>query len=326
MRLGYQIPDFTYPGVAPEGLFPRVRELARAAERHGFDTVMVMDHFYQLPLLGPPEHEMFESYTLLGALAASTESARLGTLVTGVTYRNPALLAKIVSTLDVVSGGRAMLGIGAAWFDVEHRALGFDFPPVKDRFERLEEALQICRAMFRGERPTIEGRHHRVEDAINSPAPLQGGNLPIMVGGQGERRTLRLAAEYADILNLTSGWDELPRKVDVLAKHCSDVNRDPGEITVTMLVSACVGETDAEAEARRDDMLRSRGFDWSSLDEATRTMIEARFLVGGPERLADRLGRAREEGLGGIAANLPADGHDPERVARAGDILSAAMT
>jgi F420-dependent oxidoreductase-like protein len=325
MRLGYQIPDFTYPDVPPEGLFSRVRELARAGEQHGFDTVMVMDHFYQLPLLGPPEHEMLEAYTLLGALAASTENARLGTLVTGVTYRNPALLAKIVSTLDVISGGRAMLGIGAAWFDVEHRALGFDFPPVKERFERLEEALQICRAMFRGERPTIAGRHYRVDGAINSPAPLQGGNVPIMVGGQGERKTLRLAAQYADVLNLTSGWDELPRKVEVLRKHCSDVGRDTSEITVTMLVSACVGETDAEARSVRDDMLSTRGLEWSSLDEATRAMIGARFLMGGPEQLADRLGRAREQGLGGIAVNLPADGHDPQRVARAGEILSAAM-
>jgi F420-dependent oxidoreductase-like protein len=325
MRLGYQIPDFTFPDVPPEGLFPRVREVARAAEQNGFDTVMVMDHFYQLPLLGPPEHEMLEAYTLLGALAASTEAVRLSTLVTGVTYRNPALLAKIISTLDVVSGGRAMLGIGAAWFDVEHRALGFVFPPVKERFERLEEALQICRAMFRGERPTIDGGHYRVEDAINSPAPLQGGDLPIMIGGQGERKTLRLAAQYADIINLTSGWDELPHKVEVLRKHCSDVGRDSSEISVTMLVSACVGETDAEARSVRDQMLSSRGLDWSSLDDATRAMIDARFLVGGPEQLADRLGRAREQGLTGIAVNLPADGHDPQRVARAGELLSAAM-
>ncbi|HKE73629.1 MAG TPA: LLM class F420-dependent oxidoreductase [Acidimicrobiales bacterium] len=325
MRLGYQMPDFTFPDVAPEGLFPRLQEVARAAEGGGFDTVMVMDHFYQLPLLGPPEHEMLEAYTLLGALAASTERARLGTLVTGVTYRNPALLAKVVSTLDVISGGRAMLGIGAAWFDVEHRALGFDFPPVKERMERLEEALGICTAMFRGERPTIEGRHYRVEDAINSPAPLQGGAVPVMVGGQGERRTLRLAAQYADILNLTSGWDELPHKVEVLQGHAADVGRDPGEVAVTMLVSACVGETEAEAEARRDDLLARRGLDWSSLDDATRALVEARFLVGGPEGLADRLGKAREQGLDGIAVNLPGDGHDPDRVGRAGELLSAAL-
>src|SRR5438105_14300925 len=154
IRAGLQIPNFTYPDVAPDELFERVAAVAVAAEESGFDTVMVMDHFYQLPLLGPPEHEMFEAYTLLGALAARTSTAKLGTLVTGVTYRNPAILAKVVTALDVISKGRAFLGIGAAWFDVEHEALGVDFPPVRERFERLEEALAATRAMFRGEGPT----------------------------------------------------------------------------------------------------------------------------------------------------------------------------
>ena len=184
---------------------------------------MVMDHFYQLPLLGPTDHEMFEAYTLLGALAARTKTVKLGTLVTGVTYRNPAILAKIVTTLDVISSGRAFLGIGAAWFDVEHEALGVPFPPVKERFERLEEALHICRAMFRGERPTIEGKHYSVKDAINSPAPVTPGGPPIMIGGQGEKKTLRLMAEHAEMANFTSGFDELPRKLEVLAGHCADV-------------------------------------------------------------------------------------------------------
>src|SRR2546423_3836560 len=183
IKAGLQIPIFTYPGVAPDQLFERVAAVAVAAEESGFDTVMVMDHFYQLPLLGPPEHEMFEAYTLLGALAARTSTAKLGTLVTGVTYRNPAILAKIVTALDVISKGRAFLGIGAAWFDVEHEALGVDFPPVRERFERLEEALQITRAMFRNERPTFEGKHYRVKDAINSPAPITPGGPPIMIGG-----------------------------------------------------------------------------------------------------------------------------------------------
>src|SRR3954462_10338116 len=171
IRAGLQIPNFTYPGVAPEDLFERVATVAVAAEESGFDTVMVMDHFYQLPLLGPLEHEMFESYTLLGAIAARTQRVNLGTLVTGVTYRNPAILAKVITTLDVISKGRAFLGIGAAWFDVEHHALGVSFPPVSERFERLEEAILICQAMFRGERPTIEGKHYQVRDAITSPAP-----------------------------------------------------------------------------------------------------------------------------------------------------------
>src|SRR5215831_3692128 len=181
IKAGLQIPNFTYPGVAPDDLFERVAAVATTAETSGFDTVMVMDHFYQLPLLGPPEHEMFESYTLLGALAARTSKANLGTLVTGVTYRNPAILAKIVTALDVISKGRAFLGIGAAWFDVEHEALGVEFPPVGERMERLEEAIEICRGMFRSERPTIEGRHYQVRDAINSPAPIQKGGPPLMI-------------------------------------------------------------------------------------------------------------------------------------------------
>jgi F420-dependent oxidoreductase-like protein len=183
--MGLQIPNFTYPDVAPDELFERISAIAQTAERSGFDTVMVMDHFYQLPLLGPPDNEMFEAYTLLGALAARTEKVMLGTLVTGVTYRNPSILAKVVTALDVISKGRAFLGIGAAWYDVEHEALGVDFPPVKERFERLEEALHICRGMFRGERPTFTGAHYRVKDAINSPAPIRPGGAPVMFGGQG---------------------------------------------------------------------------------------------------------------------------------------------
>jgi F420-dependent oxidoreductase-like protein len=230
IRAGLQIPNFTYPGVAPDELFDRVADVAVAAEDSGFDTVLVMDHFYQLPLMGPPENEMLEAYTLLGALAARTSSVRLGTLVTGVTYRNPAILAKIVTTLDVISRGRAFLGIGAAWFEQEHEGLGVDFPPVKERFERLEEALHICRAMFRGERPTIEGEHYRVQDAINSPAPIQPGGPPILIGGQGERKTLRLMAEHAEMANINANFDEYPRKLEVLAQHCADVGRDPDSV------------------------------------------------------------------------------------------------
>src|SRR3954449_10864371 len=255
IRAGLQIPNFTYPGVAAEDLFERVAGAAVAAEDAGFDTVMVMDHFYQLPMLGPPEHEMFEAYTLLGAIAARTSKAKLGTLVTGVTYRNPAILAKIVTSLDVISRGRAFLGIGAAWFDVEHEALGVDFPPVKERFERLEEALQICRAMFRGERPTFEGTHYRVHDAINSPAPITPGGPPIMIGGQGEKKTLRLMAQYADMANFTSGYDELPHKLDVLARHCDDVGRDIATINKTPLGMLVLGDTMEAAEAKRDALL-----------------------------------------------------------------------
>jgi F420-dependent oxidoreductase-like protein len=315
ITVGYQMPNFTFPGVGSGELFERVAEVAVAAEEAGADTVMVMDHFYQLPLLGPPDHEMLEGYTLLGGLAARTRTAKLGTLVTGVTYRNPAILAKIVTTLDVISGGRAFLGIGAAWFDVEHAGLGVDFPPVKERFERLEEALRICRAMFRGERPTIEGRHYRVADAINSPAPVQAGGPPIMIGGQGEKKTLRLMAEHAEMANLIAPKDQLTRKLEVLAGHCADVGRDPSTINKTALFSVIQGTSEEDAARLRDEFLGARGMDWSALDEGTRAALTARMVIGGPDSVAEQAQALVALGLDGLCVNLPATGHDPEAVA-----------
>ena len=326
IRLGFQIPNFTFPGVGPDQLFERVSAMATTAEAAGFDTVMVMDHFYQLPMLGPPEHAMFEGYTLLGALAARTTSVRLGTLVTGVTYRLPSILAKVVTTLDVISGGRAFLGIGAAWFDVEHHALGVPFPPVAERFERLEEAIQICQAMFRDERPTIEGRHYQVRDAINSPAPLQAGGIPVMVGGAGERKTLRLAAQYADMVNLTAGLDEIPHKLEVLAKHCSDVGRDPASINKTALGSLILGRTMDEAAAKRRALFGERGLDWDALDEGTQQALTQRVYTGGPDEIGELVERLLSMGLDGVTVNLPVDGHDLEHLAFAGEVLGKALS
>src|SRR5579883_730198 len=211
-RLGYQIPNFTYPDTAPADLFPTVVRQAREAEASGFDTVMVMDHFYQLPMLGPPENEMLECYTTLAALAQHTERVRLSALVTGNTYRNPALLVKEVTTLDHVSGGRAQLAIGTGWFQLEHDSLGFDFGTFTERFEKLEEALQVIKGMLAGERPTFRGRWYSVSDAINSPAPLS--RIPLLIGGAGERKTLRLVAQYADESNLICAPSEVPRKLE----------------------------------------------------------------------------------------------------------------
>jgi F420-dependent oxidoreductase-like protein len=327
IKAGLQIPNFTYPGVAPEDLFERVAAIAVTAEESGFDTVMVMDHFYQLPLLGPPEKEMFEAYTLLGALAARTHTAKLGTLVTGVTYRNPAILAKIVTAVDVISKGRAFLGIGAAWFDQEHEALGVDFPPVKERFERLEEALQITRAMFRGERPTFEGKHYRVKDAINSPAPISPGGPPIMIGGQGEKKTLRLMAEYADMANFTSGIDELPRKLEVLTQHCADVGRDIDTINKTPLGMLVLGETMEEAHAKRDSLLTDRGLPpWAQLDDGMKAMLGARVIVGDADAVGEQVQNLLALGLDGVCVNMPADGWDLEAVALAGQVVRKAVS
>jgi F420-dependent oxidoreductase-like protein len=327
IRAGLQIPNFTYPGVAPDELFERIADIAVTAEDSGFDTLMVMDHFYQLPLLGPPDHEMFEAYTLLGAIAARTKKVKLGTLVTGVTYRNPAILAKIVTSLDVISKGRAFLGIGAAWFDVEHEALGVDFPPVKERFERLEEALHICRAMFRGERPTFDGKHYRVKDVINSPAPITPGGPPIKVGGQGEKKTLRLMAEHAEMANFTAGFDELPHKLEVLAKHCSDVGRDIATINKTPLGSLILGDTMEDAEAKRSALLQERGLPpWDQLDDGMKKMIGARFVVGDADTAGEQLQELLGIGIDGFTFNMPADGWDLEAVARAGAVVSKAVS
>jgi len=183
---GFHMPNFTYPDVPPERLFDRVIEQATAAEEAGFALVTVMDHLYQIRGVGPESDPMLEAYTTLGAIAARTSKVRLGTLLTGVTYRNPAMLVKQVTTLDVISHGRAMLGIGAAWNEDEHKGYGIEFPPIKERMDRLEEALTIAKAMFTEDRPTFEGRYSRIDRALNVPRPLQPGGPPIMVGGSGE--------------------------------------------------------------------------------------------------------------------------------------------
>lgn len=235
-RLGLQIPNFTFPGVADTDLFETIVGIATTAEEHGFDSVWVMDHLYQIEMVGPKEDPMLEGYTLLAALAARTRRVSLGTMVTGITYRNPALLAKIVTTLDVISSGRAILGIGAAWNEQEHAGYGFDFPPVKERMDRLEEALQIIRAMFTEPAPTFEGRHYRVQQVLNNPRPIRG-RIPVLIGGGGEKRTLRLVAQYGDACNLFGDPDAVRSKLDVLERHCADVGRDPAEITKTVLLT-----------------------------------------------------------------------------------------
>jgi F420-dependent oxidoreductase-like protein len=323
-RLGYQIPNFTYPGVGPEGLFEAIARQAEAADRSGFDTVLVMDHFYQLPMIGPPENNMIEAYSLLAALAQRTSTVRLGALVTGNTYRNPALLAKTVTALDIVSGGRAQLGIGAGWFELEHDSLGFEFGTFTDRFEKLEEALQIILPMLRDERPTFSGTHYAVKDAINQPPPV--GRIPVMIGGAGERKTLRMVAQYADESNLICGPDEIPRKLDVLAAHCERLGRDRSEITVSAQRTCCIAPTHEQAEADAAAFLAPRGIDLPNADEATRAMVESMVTLGDPDEVGEKLAAVLETGVDGLTCNLPANGHDPENVellgATAGKLLA----
>ena len=234
LSFGLQIATFEWP---PGEIHERLAGVARAAEQAGFTSVWVMDHFVQIPPVGPHWQNMLDSWTTLAFLAAHTERVTLGTLVTGVTYRNVAHLAKIVATLDVLSGGRAVCGIGAAWFEREHKAYGFDFPSVRRRFELLEDALRLFPVMWGPGAPAFEGTTIRVAEALCYPRPVQE-RIPIMVGGGGERKTLRLVAQYADACNLFGDAATVGHKLDVLRRHCDDVGRDPADVEVTHLASA----------------------------------------------------------------------------------------
>ena len=240
MKLGLHVSDFTWPG-GPARLGANLATIAQAAEAAGFDRLSVMDHFFQIQMIGPPEREMLAAYTTLGYVAAKTSAIKLLTVVTGVIYRQPGLLAKAVSTLDVLSGGRAMLGIGAAWNEEEARGLGFPFPPLAERFERLEETLQIILQMWSDDDGPYHGRYYHLERTLNSPQPLQRPHPPILIGGSGERKTLRLVAQYADACNLF-GSPDVGRKLDVLRSHCERLGRDYDSIEKTVITTFDVGE------------------------------------------------------------------------------------
>jgi alkanesulfonate monooxygenase SsuD/methylene tetrahydromethanopterin reductase-like flavin-dependent oxidoreductase (luciferase family) len=241
---------------------------------------------------------------------------RLGALVTGNTYRNPTTLAKIVSALDVVSGGRAQLGIGAGWFELEHDALGFEFGTFTDRFEKLEEALQIILPMLRDENPSLEGKHYTVKNAINHPAPLS--RVPVMIGGSGEKKTLRLVAQYGDESNLTCPEDEVGRKLDALAGHCERLGRDRSEITVTKHLNVCIAETHEQAYEEIGRFLADRGLDLSTMDAETRDMILAMVIWGDADEVGERLEKVLALGVDGFTISLPGNGHVPGRVEQLG--------
>jgi F420-dependent oxidoreductase-like protein len=307
MRIGLQIPNFTL-GVPDDQLFEGVAQLAVTAEDSGFESLWVMDHFYQLPALGGPTQPMLESYTLLGGLAARTSRIRLGTMVTGVTYRNPALLAKIVTTLDVISAGRAMLGIGAAWYDVEHEGLGVEFPPVGERMDRLEEAVQICRSMFRDEIVTFDGEYYSVHEARNLPRPVQPGGPPILIGGGGEKRTLRLVARFADYCNIFGDEATIRHKVAVLHEHCEAVGRDPASITVSRLSTLVI--TDSAEETRGTvDFLNS--IEGTTADG---------FNVGTEDEIMAQVEELTAAGVDYFIFNMPTSGVDAVR--RAGELFA----
>jgi F420-dependent oxidoreductase-like protein len=249
MRIGLQVPRFTWPG-GPEQIAPTFARIARDADQAGLSSLWVMDHFWQIGVVGPPEEPMLEGYAALSYAAAITERITLGTMVTGTVYRHPGVLIKTVTTLDVLSGGRAWLGIGAAWNGDESAGLGIPFPPVAERFERLEEALQIAGKMWSGDESPYQGEHYRLERPLNSPPAIRQPHPPILVGGGGEKKTLRLVAKYADACNLFDS-PELPHKLNVLKEHCEREGRpyDQIEKTVLSFFGSTVGEAADRAAA-----------------------------------------------------------------------------
>ena len=301
IRMALQIPNFSY-GTGVEEMFPTVIAQAREADAAGFDAVFVMDHFYQLPMLGTPDQPMLEAYTALGALASVTENVQLGTMVTGNSYRNPTLLAKVITTLDVISQGRAILGIGTGWFELEHDSLGFEFGTFTDRFEKLGEALQIVLPMLAGERPTFTGKHYRTQAAMAEPRFRD--HLPLLIGGSGEKKTIPLAAKHFDHLNLTSGFDELRGKLDVINARCEDVGRDPATLETSMLVTAYVDDS-ATADAVPPERAQ-------------------RMVAGSAIDVAEQL-RAKvfDAGIGGVILNMPTNvtGYVPGAITALGEAL-----
>jgi F420-dependent oxidoreductase-like protein len=297
IRLGFQIPNFSY-GTGVEQLFPTVIAQAREAESAGFDSVFVMDHFYQLPMLGSPDQPMLEAYTALGALATATERVQLGTLVTGNTYRNPTLLAKAITTLDVVSAGRAILGIGTGWFELEHDELGFEFGTFTDRFNRLNESLEIILPMLKGERPTFSGKWYRAENALANPRYRD--HIPLMIGGSGEKKTIPLAAQHFDHLNVIAGFDQLASKVKVVHERCEDIDRDPATLETSMLVTVML-----------DDNMKP--------DQIPDEM-SGRMVAGNADFIAEQVQtRVLDAGIDGVIINMPF--YTPGIISAVGDAL-----
>jgi len=242
MKIGLSIADFTWSS-GPAKLGATLGDIARTAEQAGFDSIWVMDHFWQISMVGPPEHDMLEGYSALAFMAAVTARVKLGTMVTGAIYRHPGILAKTVTTLDILSGGRAWLGIGAAWNEAESKGLGIPFPPMGERFERLEETVQICLQMWEGKRGSekpYQGTHYTLDRPLNSPQSLTRPHPPILIGGGGEKKTLRMVAQYADACNLFPG-PQLPHKLEVLREHCQAVGRNYDEIEKTAQVRFDLG-------------------------------------------------------------------------------------
>jgi F420-dependent oxidoreductase-like protein len=315
IRLGLQIPNFNFPEVREDQLFEKLSDIAQTAESSGFDTVLVMDHLHQIRGVGPPENWMLEGNAILCGLAARTERVNLSLLVGATTYRNPALHAKTTTTLDIVSGGRAVHGIGAGWNVDEATAYGYDFPSLKVRFERLEDHLNIARAMFTSSPASYDGTHHSITDAFNNPQPIRG-DIPIMIGGSGEKKTLRMVAQYADASNFFGDADRIRHLVSVLQGHCDRLGRDIEEITKTRLGTIVVRPSHEEAQSIFDRIAQSSGMPADRL---------ATWIVGDPDTVAEKCSELLDAGLDGLIFNSP-EVHEPEIVQLIGETLSPLLS
>ena len=322
LRIGLQIPSFTIDGAAPADLFEHVADVATRAESSGFDSLWVMDHFYQLPVIGRPEENMFEAYSLLCALAARTNTIRLGCMVGGVTYRNPAFLAKQITALDVISRGRAIWGIGAGWFEREHHDYGYEFGTFTDRFEKLEEGLQIVKRMFVDDTTTFDGKWFTVRDAFNVPKPVQSKGIPVLIGGSGEKKTLRMVAQYGDACNVFGTPDQVRHLMGVLDAHCERLGRDPREICRTRLGTLVIGETMADAQRSLSKRLGGRSFD--ELRPEMQARVRDQFIVGDHDSVVAAVHELLAAGLDGLIFNM-ADPYEPGSVEMAGAALRAAF-
>jgi F420-dependent oxidoreductase-like protein len=307
LQLDLHIPNFNWPDTPPEASFDKLAEIATTAEQSGFSSLSLMDHLHQIPGVGPRTNWMFEGNTMLAAIAARTKRINLSLLVGGVMYHNPAKLAKITTTIDIISGGRAVLGVGAGWFEEEHRAYGFPFPPLKERFERLEDTLNIARRMFTEPEATYEGTHHSIHAALNNPKPIRG-DIPILIGGSGEKKTLRMVAQYADGSNFFGDLERVKHLLGVLEGHCERLGRDPAEITKTRMARVAIGPSQEEAARKL---------------EATQN-APAMAFAGDPDSIGEQAQEYLAAGLDGFTIVLP-DVYDLETVALVGETLGAVI-
>lgn len=312
-RLGLQLGSFSFPGVSDADIFARLVEVAQAAEQAGFDSLWTMDHLHQIDTVGDREEPILEAYTTLAALAAVTETAGLGVLVTACGFRNPALLAKMVTTIDAISRGRAVLGIGAGWLEEEYRAYGYDFPQPRARLEQLSEAVQICRTMFTRHEPEFKGKHFRVDRPVNIPAPVRLGGPPILIGGGGERVTIPLIARHGDACNFFGAPATVRHKIGVLERACAEIGREPGEITKTWLGHVVLA--DSEADLQRDLDRLGHLFDQPA------RAAQGFALAGTEEQILEQRERYVAAGVDGLLLTL-LDPGDVDYVRRVGALLA----